>query len=247
MSALLEVRRLTKTYKSFKAVNDVSFSIRQGQCFGLLGPNGAGKTTTIEMMEGIISPLSGEILYKGSPRNSAFFQEIGIQFQHTALLSFLTVKETLKTFQKLYNNVDDIDSLITICNLQDIQNQYHNRISGGQRQRLLLALSLVNRPELLFLDEPSTGLDPQARRNLWDIIQRIKSQGKTIVLTTHNMEEAQILCDEVAIMDKGQIIANGSVEELINRYCLDGVSGKLGEKANLENVFIKLTGRQLRE
>ena len=247
MTALLEVKHLVKTYKTLTAVDDVSFAIPKVICFGLLGPNGAGKTTTIEMMEGILSATSGEVYYKGSPRTSTFREEIGIQFQHTALLSFLTVRETLKTFQQLYHKTADIDSLLATCNLLDIQNQYNDKISGGQRQRLLLALALVNQPELLFLDEPSTGMDPQARRNLWDIVLNIKSQEKTIVLTTHYMEEAQLLCDEIAIMDYGRIIARGSVADMIRTYCGEDATGKPCQEANLENVFIKLTGRQLRE
>jgi len=247
MTPLLEVRHLVKTYKSLIAVDDVSFAIPKGICFGLLGPNGAGKTTTIEMMEGILSATSGEVYYKGSPRTVSFREEIGIQFQHTALLAFLTVRETLKTFQKLYHKTADIDSLLATCNLLDIQNQYNDRISGGQRQRLLLALALVNRPELLFLDEPSTGMDPQARRNLWDIVLNVKSRGKTIILTTHYMEEAQLLCDEIAIMDYGRIIARGTVADLISTHCREDATGKTCEGATLETVFIKLTGRQLRE
>jgi ABC-2 type transport system ATP-binding protein len=247
MTALLEVKHLVKTYKTLTAVDDVSFAIPKGICFGLLGPNGAGKTTTIEMMEGILSATSGEVYYKGSPRTSTFREEIGIQFQHTALLAFLTVRETLKTFQQLYHKTTDIDNLLATCNLLDIQNQYNDKISGGQRQRLLLALALVNQPELLFLDEPSTGMDPQARRNLWDIVLNIKSQKKTIVLTTHYMEEAQLLCDEIAIMDYGRIIARGSVADMIRIYCGEDATGKPCQEANLENVFIKLTGRQLRE
>ena len=247
MTPLIEARHLVKTYKSLTAVDDVSFDISRGICFGLLGPNGAGKTTTIEMMEGIISATSGQVYYKGAPRTGSFNEEIGIQFQHTALLSFLTVRETLKTFQKLYHKTADIDSLLATCNLLDIQNQYNDRISGGQRQRLLLALALVNRPELLFLDEPSTGLDPQARRNLWDIVLNIKSRGKTIILTTHYMEEAELLCDEIAIMDHGRIIARGTVTDLIRTHCRDDGTGRPCADANLETVFIQLTGRQLRE
>lgn len=247
MTPLLEVKHLVKTYRSLKAVDDVSFAITGGICFGLLGPNGAGKTTTIEMMEGIIAADSGDVYYKGAPRTADFNEEIGIQFQHTSLLSFLTVRETLKTFQKLYHKTADIDSLLATCNLLDIQNQYNDRISGGQRQRLLLAVALVNRPELLFLDEPSTGLDPQARRNLWNIILDIKSQGKTIILTTHYMEEAQLLCDEVAIMDCGRMIARGTVADLVGRYCREDGTGQPCAEKNLETVFIQLTGRQLRD
>ncbi len=218
MLPVLEVRDLVKRYGALTAVDGVNFCVAAGACFGLLGPNGAGKTTTIEVAEGIIAPTAGEILYRGRARDSSFHQEIGIQFQHTALFDFLTVGETLDIFRRLYDQPDDPERLIAMCSLQGIRKQRNDRISGGQRQRLLLALALVNRPRLLFLDEPSTGLDPQARRELWDIIGRIKAAGKTIVLTTHYMEEAQHLCDAVAIMDQGRIIARGSPEELIRHH-----------------------------
>jgi ABC-2 type transport system ATP-binding protein len=218
VAAILEVKNLVKKYKSVEAVNGASFSVERGGCFGLLGPNGAGKTTTIEVIEDVITPTSGDIIYKGQPRTPAFKDEVGIQFQTTSLLAFLTVRETLETFQGLYRNAADIDQLVEICQLGDFQHQYNDKISGGQRQRFLLALALINQPELLFLDEPSTGLDPQARRNLWDLIQRIKQEGKTIILTTHYMEEAQYLCDEIAIMDYGKIIARGTPRELIKQY-----------------------------
>jgi ABC-2 type transport system ATP-binding protein len=230
MTTLLEVKNLVKKYDDIVAVNGVSFSIEQGACFGLLGPNGAGKTTTIEVIEDIIRPNAGEILYKGQPRAASFREQVGIQFQQTALLSFLTVYETLETFQSLFPETYDLQELIELCHLQDFQHQYNDRISGGQRQRFMLALALVNRPELVFLDEPSTGLDPQARRNLWDVIQKIKNQGKTVVLTTHYMEEAQHLCNEIAIMDDGQIIAQGSPEDLILKYC-SGVTVVLPKKS----------------
>lgn len=215
MAALLEVKDLVKSYGKVKAVNGVSFTVNQGTCFGLLGPNGAGKTTTIEVIEGVSSPTSGEILYKREPRGGSFREEVGIQFQQTALLGFMTIRETLKTFKSLYRKSADIETLAELCYLQEFLDQMNDKISGGQRQRFLLALALVNEPELIFLDEPSTGLDPQARRNLWDVVNRIKSTGKTIILTTHYMEEAQYLCDEVAIMDHGEIIAQGSPDELI--------------------------------
>ncbi len=218
MTALLEIKKLVKNYKDVVAVNDISFSIDPGICFGLLGPNGAGKTTTIEVIEDVIKPTSGEILYKGRPRADSFKDEIGIQFQSTSLLSLLTVRETLETFQNLYRENTAIDELVEMCHLTEFQHQYNDKISGGQRQRFLLALALINSPTLLFLDEPSTGLDPQARRNLWDLVGRIKKEGKTIILTTHYMEEAQYLCDEIAIMDHGRIIARGSPEELIRQH-----------------------------
>ena len=218
MAALLEVKNLFKKYNTITAVNGISFIVEQGICFGLLGPNGAGKTTTIEVIEDVIPATSGEILYKGKPRAASFVDEIGIQFQTTSLLSFLTVRETLETFQNLYRKTAAIDELVKLCRLTNFQSQYNDRISGGQRQRFLLALALVNRPELLILDEPSTGLDPQARRNLWNLVRKIKKEGKTIILTTHYMEEAQHLCDEIAIMDYGEIIARGTPQELIKRY-----------------------------
>lgn len=218
MAALLEVKNLFKKYKNIPAVNGVSFSVEQGVCLGLLGPNGAGKTTTIEVIEDVIPPTSGEILYKGKPRDASFEDEIGIQFQATSLLSLLTVRETLETFQNLYRETATIDDLVALCHLSKFQNQYNDQISGGQRQRFLLALALINQPELLILDEPSTGLDPQARRNLWNLVRKIKKEGKTIILTTHYMEEAQHLCDEIAIMDYGKIIARGTPEALIKQH-----------------------------
>ena len=218
MTLLLEVKNLVKYYKKIAAVKGISFSVEKGKCFGLLGPNGAGKTTTIEVIENVIPPTSGEILYKGQPRSTTFTDEVGIQFQQTSLLGFLTVKETLQTFQSLYNRVADIDTLVELCYLGDFLDQMNDKISGGQKQRFLLALALINEPDLLFLDEPSTGLDPQARRNLWDVINRIKDDGKTIILTTHYMEEAQQLCDEIAIMDYGEIIAQGTPVELIKEH-----------------------------
>ncbi|NQU65453.1 MAG: ABC transporter ATP-binding protein [SAR324 cluster bacterium] len=218
MTQLLEVIDLEKSYGRVEAVRGISFTVTKGSCFGLLGPNGAGKTTTIEVIENVISLTAGTILYKGEPRNNSFKEEVGIQFQETALLAFMTVRETLKTFQSFYNESSDLEKLIETCHLGEFQHQYNDRISGGQKQRFLLALALINQPTLLFLDEPSTGLDPQARRNLWQIVEQIKAEGKTIILTTHYMEEAQHLCDEVAIMDNGRIIAQGSPDELIRKH-----------------------------
>lgn len=236
-SFLLEVHNLHKRYRTVDAVNGISFSIPRGICFGLLGPNGAGKTTALEVIEGIIPPTAGEVLYKGFKITDSFREEVGIQFQHTTLLNFMTVRETLLAFQSLYLETERLEDLIAICKLDDILEQMNNKISGGQAQRLMLALALVNKPQLIFLDEPSTGLDPQARRYLWEIIRGIKEQGKTIILTTHSMDEAEYLCDEIAIMDHGQIIAQGSPTALINRYCKggtislprDNVSRRLGD------------------
>jgi ABC-2 type transport system ATP-binding protein len=215
---IIQAVNITKQYGKLLAVDHLNLSVPQGICFGLLGPNGAGKTTLIEIIEDIIAPTSGRVLYQGRHRTAAFREQIGIMFQQTALLAFMSVQETLATFQSLYSETHDIEELIELCHLNDIRRQQNDKISGGQRQRLLLALALINRPSLVFLDEPSTGLDPQARRNLWDIVNDIKSQGKTIILTTHYMEEAHQLCDQVAIMDHGQIIAQGSPQELIARH-----------------------------
>jgi ABC-2 type transport system ATP-binding protein len=218
MTVLLEVKDLVKQYRSVAAVQGVNLTINQGTCFGLLGPNGAGKTTLLEVIEDIIEPTSGSVFYKGRPRTAAFREEVGIQFQQTALLNFLKVSETLQTFRSLYHGSYDLDELVGLCNLSEILGQYNDKISGGQRQRLLLALALINQPDLLFLDEPSAGLDPQARRNLWAIVQNVKAAGKTIILTTHSMEEAESLCNEIAIMDHGKIIARGTPAALVKRY-----------------------------
>ncbi len=294
MAAILEVKNLKKHFKNNKAVANVSFSVQQGSCFGLLGPNGAGKTTTMEIIEDIIVSSGGEIFYQGRPRSSNFREEIGIQFQHTSLLNFLTVEETLKTFHKLYRQAEDLDTLIQSCELKSLLKQRNDQLSGGQQQRLMLALALINKPNILFLDEPSTGLDPQAKRNLWAIVETVLREGKTVLLTTHSMEEAEHLCDEIAIMDQGRIIAQDSPTGLINKYCegsriilpktafkmdsalipfdwqrmgdhitltvdqihealnrlldLDvDLSAMVIKTPNLEDVFIHLTGRQLRE
>ncbi|MBU0663992.1 MAG: ABC transporter ATP-binding protein [Proteobacteria bacterium] len=219
MKTIIEVIDLRKVFGENTAVADASFTVKEGICFGLLGPNGAGKTTTMEIVEDIIAPSSGEILYKGQPRSASFREEIGIQFQHTSLLNFLTVAETLLSFHKLYQEPEDLQILIERCDLSPILKRRNDQLSGGQLQRLMLALALVNRPRLVFLDEPSTGLDPQSRRNLWDIVRQIKEEGKTIIMTTHSMEEAEYLCDEVAIMDMGSIIAWDTPTRLIQTHC----------------------------
>jgi ABC-2 type transport system ATP-binding protein len=217
MAPVLEVQNLVKDYPGVRALDNVSFAIEGGICFGLLGPNGAGKTTTIEIAEGILPATSGRVLYKGAQRSGSFKEEMGIQFQSTSLLAFLSVRESLDTFRRLYTHPLSLDALIELCRLEEILDRRNDKISGGQRQRLLLAMALVNDPELIFLDEPTTGLDPQARRHLWDIVGRVKTEGKTVVLTTHYMEEAEILCDDIAIVDKGKIIARGAPEELLRK------------------------------
>lgn len=212
---LLEIKNLVKHYPSVKAVNGISIKLQAGVCFGLLGPNGAGKTTTVEILEGINHATSGEILYKGKPLGNQFRKEAGIMFQSTALQDYITVRETLEMFSKFYPQHVDLDELIMRCNLTEYLEQDNRQLSGGQRQRLLLAIALVNNPDIIFLDEPTTGLDPQARRNFWDLINDIKAEGKTVVLTTHYMDEAYMLCDEIAIMDHGKIIAQGTPKSLL--------------------------------
>ncbi|HSV97625.1 MAG TPA: ABC transporter ATP-binding protein [Spirochaetota bacterium] len=290
---VIEVRALIKDFPEVRAVDNVSFAIERGSCFGLLGPNGAGKTTTIEVIEGILRPTAGEVLYKGASRTAGFRGEVGIQFQNTELPQYLSVRETLQVFRNLYDKKADLEYLIEICRLGEILGRDNRKISGGQRQRLLLAMALANDPDLVFLDEPTTGLDPQARRHLWDIVAKIKSENKTVILTTHYMEEAQILCDTIAIMDHGRVIALGAPEELLAIHCrgasiflpgkldagkLEGVScrwfevengieiqtdslngcihslvgqgvdlsGMSVRSQNLEDLFLKITGSQLR-
>ncbi len=222
MSIALEARELVKEYPGVLAVDGVSFAVPEGICFGLLGPNGAGKTTTVEIIEGVTPASSGEVYYYGEPAGARFRQETGIQFQSTALQDYLTVRETIEMFQSLYERRADIDDIVAQCSLGDLLDRDNRKLSGGQRQRLLLAVALVNRPRLVFLDEPTTGLDPQARRNFWDLVQDIRSRGATVVLTTHYMDEAQVLCDEIAIMDAGKIITRGEPDALL-REQYDGL------------------------
>ena len=218
---ILEISQLVKQYPDTTAVAGINFNVPEGCCFGLLGPNGAGKTTTIELLEGLIKPTSGSILYRGKPLGNDFRQQAGIQFQSTALQDFLTVRESLALFHQLYDHRLPLQQVIEMCDLGDLLDRDNRKLSGGQRQRLLLAIALVNDPQVLFLDEPTTGLDPQARRNFWELIQRIKDDNKTILLTTHYMEEAAVLCDQLIIMDSGKIIAEGTPDNLLNNHFED--------------------------
>lgn len=221
MAPILEVRNLVKLYPRVTAVDGVSFEVEEGSCFGLLGPNGAGKTTTVEVMEGILPASSGEVRYRGAPIGRQFRSEAGILFQKTALQDFLTVRQTLSLFRGLYPQGYDIDELLQLCSLQKLADRDNRKLSGGQQQRLLLAVALVNDPAILFLDEPTTGFDPQARRNFWKLIESVKARRRTIILTTHYMEEAQRLCDEIAIMDRGRIIARGAPRQLLAEHFAD--------------------------
>jgi len=215
---LLEVRNLVKQYPATTAVDGVSFAVAEGICFGLLGPNGAGKTTTVEIMEGILPPTSGEVLYRGEPLGPRFREDAGILFQKTALQDHLTVRQCVALFRGLYSHGLDVGEVLRICALEALARRDARKLSGGQQQRLLLAIALVNDPAVLFLDEPTTGLDPQARRNFWQLVESIKARRKTIILTTHYMEEAELLCDEIAIMDRGRIVAQGPPRRLLREH-----------------------------
>src|SRR4051812_3403507 len=214
----LSVHGLRKRYGDVVAVDGLDLEISAGECFGLLGPNGAGKTTTIEICEGLLEPDEGDVSVLGlswARDEKALRERLGIQLQETQLGEKLTVNETLRLFRSFYKNGSDVDDVIARVQLQEKRDARVGKLSGGQKQRLALACSIVGDPDLLFLDEPTTGLDPQSRRQLWDLIEEFKATGRTTVLTTHYMDEAEILCDRVAIVDHGRIIAQGSPRELI--------------------------------
>jgi ABC-2 type transport system ATP-binding protein len=218
MSNIIEVHELTKQYGNFTAVDHISFHVKTGELFGILGPNGAGKTTTLEMIEGLKMITAGKVLLDGhdvqrEPRRVKSL--IGVQLQSSAFFDGLNLMELLETFAALYGRSIDVVALLESLQLSDKAKSRVKSLSGGQKQRLSIAVALVNDPKVLFLDEPTTGLDPQARRNLWDLIRDIQQRGKTIVLTTHYMEEAEVLCDRVAIMDHAKIIALDSPKELL--------------------------------
>jgi ABC-2 type transport system ATP-binding protein len=214
---ILSVLDLVKTYPGVRAVDGISFEIAEATCFGLLGPNGAGKTTTVEMIEGVTAPTSGVILFRSRARDRDYHEKIGIQFQKTALPDFLKVVDVLQLFSKLYRQSLPIAEVVRLCALDELLDRPATKMSGGQLQRLLVALALINDPEIVFLDEPTTGLDPQARHGFWDLVRTIRARGKTIVLTTHNMEEAHELCDEIAILDHGKVIARGEPKQLLRQ------------------------------
>ena len=232
---ILEVKNLKKSYDNVVAVDGLDFKIKKGQCFGLLGPNGAGKTTTLAMLEGIEIPSGGEIRYKGDPLPRNYQELIGIQFQATALQDFLTPFDNLKLFSSFYDHPSPMDQLILKFRLDDFLHRDTRRLSGGQRQRLLLALALVHNPEIVFLDEPTTGLDPRSRRDLWDVVKELKAEGRTLILTTHYMEEAEILCDELLILSVGQTLLEGTPGQLVKDANVD----------NLDALFLSLTGENL--
>jgi len=248
---IIEAHDLRKSYGGLKAVDGVSFSVRSGEVFGILGPNGAGKTTTVEILEGMRVPDSGTAIVNGidvqkDPR--AVKAVIGIQLQSSAYFDRMTLTELLDVMGSLYHREIDAMGLLEKVQLADRAKALFKELSGGQKQRFSIAATLVNDPVLLFLDEPTTGLDPQARRHMWGLIKQFKEEGRTVLLTTHYMEEAEELCDRVAIMDHGKIAAMDRPEVLVASLLSRGFEKERTEKlANLEDVFLDLTGRALRD
>ena len=243
----VKCERLRKAYGPVIAVADVTLSVQRGECFGLLGPNGAGKTTTIEILEGLLAADAGDIEVLGrrwAHHADELRQRLGIQLQETQLPDKLTVEETLRLFRSFYGNGRTVEELLEIVGLEGKRTSRVGKLSGGQKQRLSLACALAGNPDLLFLDEPTTGLDPQSRRQLWMLLERFREQGGTILMTTHYMEEAEYLCDRVAIVDQGRIIAEGVPNELIARL---GEPRVITHHGSLEDVFMSLTGRHLRD
>ena len=251
MDCVIRASGLTKRYGDLTAVDDVSFEVERGEIFGLLGPNGAGKTTTVEILEGMRSPDEGTATIDGidvtkDPRGVK--AKIGVQLQSSAFFSNLVVLELVSLFGHLYGRKIDAREILEKVELLDKGKAQYRQLSGGQKQRLSLATALVNDPVVMFLDEPTTGLDPQARRHMWDLIKRLRSDGKTIMMTTHYMEEAEELCDRVAIIDKGSIVALDSPDSMIDGLLDTGFRKERASKlANLEDVFLNLTGKSLRE
>jgi ABC-2 type transport system ATP-binding protein len=251
MTSIITVKNLTKRYGEITAVDGISFNVRRGEIFGILGPNGAGKTTIMEMMEALRPIDSGEVILDGlnvAKQPEKVKRIIGIQLQSSAFFDKVNLVEALRMFAAFYGAKIDPLELLREVELEDKAKSYPEKLSGGQKQRFSIATALVNQPKVLFLDEPTTGLDPQARRHLWELIQRIKARGITVILTSHYMEEAEKLCDRLAIMDEGKIIALDSPRNLIKKLLAKGFKKHVERAAaDLEDVYIDLTGKELRE
>lgn len=247
---IISVKNLHKQYGDFEAVKGVSFDVEEGEIFGLLGPNGAGKSTTLEIIETLRNKTSGTVIVDGlnldeSPNEIK--KIIGVQLQTSGYYPSLNLTELIQLFAGLYNETVEPMALLDTVNLREKAKAKFKELSGGQKQRFSIATTLINRPKIIFLDEPTTGLDPQARRNLWELIKDIRSKGTTVIITTHYMDEAEVLCDRVAIIDAGKIIALNSPDKLIDELVATGFERpKEVKKANLEDVFIALTGHVLR-
>ncbi len=250
MDNIIEVKNLTKKYKEITAVDGISFEVRQGEIFGILGPNGAGKTTTLEMIEGLKGITSGQAFLDGHDvsRDTRLVKSlIGVQLQSSSFFDGLNLVELLNIFAALYGRKVDALELLREVQLEEKAKSGVKELSGGQKQRFSIAAALVNDPKVLFLDEPTTGLDPQARRNLWELISTINKRGKTIVLTTHYMDEAEVLCDRIAIMDHAKIVALDTTANLLKLPGLEVHQVREVNQPTLEDVFLKLTGHALRE
>src|SRR5215217_5239313 len=250
-NVIISVQDLVKNYGSFQAVKGISFDVYEGEIFGLLGSNGAGKSTTLEIIETLRDKTSGKIHVAGHDLDFApneIKKIIGLQLQTSGFYPNLNLVQLIHLFGGLYNKEVDAMQLLDMVNLRDKAKSKVKELSGGQKQRFSIATTLINDPKIIFLDEPTTGLDPQARRNLWDLVRDIRSKGTTVIITTHYMDEAEYLCDRVAIVDSGRIVALNSPDKLIDELVATGFERpKEVKKANLEDVFIHLTGKSLRE
>lgn len=250
-NTIISVKNLVKKYGDFEAVKGISFDVLEGEIFGLLGPNGAGKSTTLEIIETLRSKTLGDVIVAGLNLDTdanEIKKIIGVQLQSSGFYPGLNLLELIHLFSGLYNQPVNAMELLAKVNLQDKAKEKVKALSGGQKQRFSIATTLINTPKIIFLDEPTTGLDPQARRNLWDLIREIRSTGTTVILTTHYMDEAELLCDRVAIIDSGKIIAIETPDTLIDNLVASGFERpKEVKKANLEDVFIHLTGKTIRE
>jgi ABC-2 type transport system ATP-binding protein len=250
-SYIVRAKKLVKVYGDKKVVNSISFGVKPTEIFGILGPNGAGKTTTLEMIEAVRPIDGGQAIIDGidvSKHPYKIRQIIGVQPQSPAFQDKTKLKEIIELFAAAYGEKADVDELLGDVDLTEKANSYVEDLSGGQRQRLSIAASLVHNPKVFFMDEPTTGLDPQARRHLWDLVKSIRDKGITVIMTTHYMEEAEMLCDRVAVMDNGKIVAIDSPKNMIKQLLDRGFKKKhVVEQASLEDVFIDLTGKHLRE
>ena len=248
---IITVTDLVKRYGDFEAVKSISFDVYEGEIFGLLGPNGAGKSTTLEIMETLREKTSGKISIDGFDLDhdaSSIKKVIGVQLQSSGFYPGLNLIELIRLFGGLYNKTVDPMALLEKVNLKDKSKNKTKELSGGQKQRFSKATTLINEPRIVFLDEPTTGLDPQARRNLWDLIREIRDAGTTVIITTHYMDEAEELCDRIAIMDQGKIVKLDSPENMIDELVSSGFERKKQVKnANLEDVFLTLTGHEWKE
>lgn len=249
--SIISVQELSKKYGDFEAVKQISFEVYQGEIFGLLGPNGAGKTTTLEIIETLRPKTSGTVIVDGKDLDkqpNEIKKVIGVQLQASGFYPNLNLRELIELFAGLYNVKTDPMQLLSSVNLEEKSKNKFKQLSGGQKQRFSIATTIINKPRIIFLDEPTTGLDPQARRNLWDLIRQLRDEGTTVVITTHYMDEAEELCDRVAIVDSGKIISLNTPDNLIDNLVATGFQRKKKVKeANLEDVFLNLTGKELRE